>query len=108
PRHPRLSQSISTRDRGFRSHDIVVFLISTSPLLGETDADLHERRPAHLPEPPRASATLAEPPIPGRKPVSDKPEPVIALFDSTLPAEWAARRLTGWTRSDSFVRLESL
>jgi hypothetical protein len=42
------------------------------------------------------------------RPLSDKPEPVIALFDSALPAEWAARRLSGWMRSDPFGQLEAM
>lgn len=40
--------------------------------------------------------------------MSDKPEPVIALYDSTVPAETAARRLTEWMKTSSPARLEAL
>jgi uncharacterized membrane protein len=56
--------------------------------------------PAYLPEYPQAYATLGD--------VSDKPEPVIALFDSAVLAEMTARRLNGWMRSNSLARIDAL
>jgi hypothetical protein len=40
--------------------------------------------------------------------LSDKPEPVIALFDSAVLAEMTARRLNGWMTSNTFARLDAL
>jgi hypothetical protein len=40
--------------------------------------------------------------------LSDRPEPVIALFDSVVPAETAARRLSGWMQSSLDAELEAM
>jgi uncharacterized membrane protein len=40
--------------------------------------------------------------------LSDRPEPVIALFDAVVPAEFAARRLRGWMSSNPLAELETM
>jgi uncharacterized membrane protein len=40
--------------------------------------------------------------------LSDRPEPVIALFGSVVPAETAARRLRGWMSSNPLAELEAM
>jgi uncharacterized membrane protein len=69
---------------------------------------MHGRPPAYLPEHPQACATLGTKHRRKETLVTDKPEPVIALFDSAVLAEMTARRLNGWMRSNSLAQLDAL